>query len=110
MIKIDLEDIPVSGLPLYKLQQVFNIKGDFSSMTFSVITLLPGQRIPHTGTSCHEEDEYSIFIEGGGVYTESGDYKGICGQGEATLIPKGEAHWSENRSNEDCKLVCVMLK
>ena len=44
------------------------------------------------------------------VYTESGEFKGMCGAGEATLIPRGERHWCENRSDKPCRLVCVMLK
>lgn len=109
MEKIQLADVPVNGLPLYERQTVFSPKGDFSAFTFSLITLLPGQRVPTQGTGRHEEDEYSIFLEGE-VYTESGAYKGVCGQGEATLIPKGEVHWCENRTDKPCRLVCVMIK
>ena len=44
------------------------------------------------------------------VRYESGEFKGMCGAGEATLIPRGERHWCENRSDKPCRLVCVMLK
>lgn len=107
MEKIKLADVPVKGLPLFEIQKVYNVQGDFFSMSFSLITLLPGQRVPADGFSCHQEDEYSIFLEGT-VYTESGGFKGDCGVGEATLIPKGETHWCENRTDKPCRLVCVM--
>ena len=103
-----LAQVPVNGLPLFEIQKVYNVQGDFSAMSFSLITLLPGQRVPAEGFSCHTQDEYSIFLEGC-VYTESGDYKGDCGQGEATLIPRGEHHWCENRTDKPCKLVCTMI-
>jgi len=75
----------------------------------SYITLLPGQRVPVSGTGVHEEDEYSFFVEGE-VYTESGTFQGICRTGEGTLIPRGERHWCENRTDRPCRLLCVMIK
>lgn len=104
-----LSEVPVTGLPLYEMQKVYDVSGPFTDMSFSLITLLPGQRVPTEGTGCHDADEYSIFLEGE-VYTESGDYTGVCGAGQATLIPKGEAHWSENRTDKPCRLVCVMIR
>ena len=109
MEKINLKDIPVKGLPLYEMQTLFQAKGTFTQADISYITLLPGQRVPETGDGCHEEDEYSFFLEGE-VYTVSGDYTGVCGAGEGTLIPRGERHWCENRTDKPCRLVCVMLK
>lgn len=109
MKKITLSEVPVTGLPLYEMQKIFQEKGTYTDMTISLVTLLPGQRVPTEGTGKHEEDEYSVFIEGE-VYTESGDFGGLCKQGEATLIPRGEAHWCENRTDKACQLVCVLLK
>lgn len=109
MEKIALKDVAITGLPLYEMQQLFHLKGSYEDIKISYITLLPGQRVPETGTGVHEEDEYSFFTEGE-VYTESGDFRGICGQGEATLIPKGERHWCENRTDKPCRLVCVLAK
>lgn len=108
MKMIHLKDIPHDGLPLFDRQMVFNSTGEFSKMSFSLITLLPGQRVPEEGYGFHTEDEYSIFIEGE-VYTESGDFTGNIKSGEATLIPKGERHWCENKTNKPCILACVMI-
>lgn len=109
MKKTILKEVPVRGLPLYEMQELFSIKGSFEAVKLSVISLLPGQRVPEKGWGSHEEDEYSFFTEGQ-VYTESGDFKGLCGQGEATLIPRGEKHWCENRSDKVCRLVCMLVK
>jgi mannose-6-phosphate isomerase-like protein (cupin superfamily) len=109
MEKIKLDQIPVGGLPLYEMQRLFGASGTFTDMSFSYITLLPGKRVPDSGVGFHAEDEYSFFLEGE-VYTESGAYKGMCSAGEGTLIPRGETHWCENRSDKPCRLVCVLLK
>ena len=109
MKKIFSHDIPAKTLSHFELPWYFTASGSFTDMSFSLITLLPGQRVPETGDGCHEEDEYSFFLEGE-VYTVSGDYTGVCGAGEGTLIPRGERHWCENRTDKPCRLVCVMLK
>lgn len=109
MKKKTIADLPINGLPLYEMQKIFSDEGTFTDMTMSIVTLLPGQRVPTQGTGVHAEDEYSVFIEGE-VYTESGDFAGLCKMGEATLIPRGEAHWCENRTDKPCRLVCVLLK
>ncbi|HZK24954.1 MAG TPA: cupin domain-containing protein [Oscillospiraceae bacterium] len=109
MKKVTLDSVPITGLPLYEMQQLFQINEPCSEIKISYITLLPGQRVPESGTGVHEEDEYSYFIEGE-VYTESGDYQGVCGKGDATLIPQGEAHWSENLTDKPCRIVCVLVK
>ncbi len=109
MEKISLDQIPVTGLPLYEMRQLFRASGNFSDVKISYITLLPGNRVPVSGTGVHQEDEYSFFLEGE-VYTESGGFQGICRKGDATLIPRGEAHWCENRTDKPCRLVCVLTK
>lgn len=109
MNKIKIGETPITGLPLYEMQKIFGATGNFTDMRMSLVTLLPGQRVPTEGTGKHEEDEYSYFMEGE-VYTESGDFADLCKAGEATLIPRGEAHWCENRTEKPCKLVCVLLK
>lgn len=105
----NIEDIEEKGLPLYKMKNLFNLSGDYSDISFSLITLLPGQRVPEKGTGSHLEDEYSYFLKGE-VYTESGEDKITIGEGMCTLIPKGEEHWCINNTNEDCVLVCMMVK
>jgi mannose-6-phosphate isomerase-like protein (cupin superfamily) len=109
MEKIQLNELPVGGLPLYEMQRLFGASGHFRSMSMSYITLLPGHRVPDFGTGVHTADEYSFFLEGE-VYTESGDYQGICRAGEGTLIPRGERHWCENRTDRPCRLLCVMIE
>ena len=44
------------------------------------------------------------------VYTVSGDDVGTVGAGMATLIPRGEHHWCENRTDKPCTLVCMMVE
>jgi len=109
MKKIDLSGIPKTGLPLYEMQTLATIAGPTGGVAMSYITLLPGRRVPTEGFSCHDADEYSFFISGS-VYTEAGDFKGDCRAGDGTLIPMGEKHWCENRTDEPCTIVCALIK
>lgn len=109
MNTIDVKNIKAVGLPLYEMKEMFNADGNFNNIKISLISINPGERIPKEGYGFHDGDEYSYFLSGE-VYTESGNDKGIIGEGKATLIPKGEHHWCENRTDKPCTLVCVMVK
>jgi len=104
---IDINEIAPTGAPLYDMRGVFETKT--SGVKLSVIEIAPHSRVPASGWGKHETDEYSIFISGE-VYTESGEYKGVVGAGKATLIPRGEEHWCENRSDKPCRIVCMMAE
>ncbi len=106
---IDVTGIVPTGLPLYEKRDIFHLEGAFSQADISLIHILPGQRVPETGTSTHTLDEYSYFISGE-LYTESGEFTGMVSTGQATLIPKGEAHWCENRTDQPCVIACIMVK
>lgn len=108
LIDVDKE-IEAVGLPLYDMRKMFKMDGTYTHMDFSLITIQPGARVPQQGDGCHDADEYSYFLAGE-VYTESGEDKGVVGKGAATLIPKGERHWCENRTDKPCTLVCMMVK
>lgn len=105
---VDVSKASVTGLPLYEMRELFQIK-NFNSAKISLVTILPGARVPAEGTGSHTGDEYSYFVEGE-VYTESGSQKATIGKGLATLIPMGEEHWCENRTKKPCTLICVMVE
>ena len=109
MTEIKGGDLRPTGLPLYQLRQMFHATGDFEDVTFSLITIEPGSRVPAEGAGCHDADEYSYFLDGE-VYSVSGEDIGMVGKGSATLIPRGEYHWCENRSDRPCTLICMMVK
>lgn len=109
MIIVNASEAASKGMPLYDMKELFSIDGAFQGAKISVITISPGSRVPEQGTGCHTGDEYSFFLSGE-VYTESGDRKGTIGKGMATLIPRGEQHWCENRTDKPCTLVCVMVE
>lgn len=110
MTLIEVEkEIKSTGMPLYDLRKIFKMTGDYTDVDFSLITIQPGARVPAAGDGFHEADEYSYFLEGE-VYTVSGEDVGVVGKGQATLIPRGERHWCENRTDKPCTLVCMMVK
>lgn len=109
MTLIEVNELAPVGAPLYDLRKIFNLNGSYEHVDFSLITIQPGSRVPKTGDGFHDADEYSYFLEGE-VYTVSGEDIGTVGKGQATLIPKGEHHWCENRTDKPCTLVCMMVK
>lgn len=108
MTLIDVSALSPAGAPLYELRKIFQIDAPASSIDFELISILPGSRVPVEGDGCHDGDEYSYFLDGE-VYTESGADKGTVGKGMATLIPRGERHWCENRTDKPCTLLCMMV-
>lgn len=109
MTLLEVDQLESVGMPLYDMRKIFKMSGDFEMVDFSLITIQPGARVPENGDGFHEADEYSYFLEGE-VYSVSGDFVGDVGKGQATLIPRGEHHWCENRTDKPCILVCMMVK
>lgn len=106
---IHVNDVDPVGMPMYEMQKIFNKKDEFTDVSMSVVTLLPGERVPREGTGSHEEDEYSFFISGE-VDTYCDGKHIVVKKGDATLIPAGQEHWAINNTNEPCVLVCFMVK
>ena len=109
MTLLDVSKLDAVGAPLYDMRKIFQIDAPASKISFSLITIQPGSRVPEVGDGFHSGDEYSYFLEGE-VYTVSGDDVGTVGAGMATLIPRGEHHWCENRTDKPCTLVCMMVE
>lgn len=105
----NVKNIVGAGLPKIDNRLLFKADGNYSNMTFSYIEILPGYRIPETGFSKHDADEYSYFISGS-VKTYSGGKETIEHEGDTTLIPKGEEHWCINEGDEPCIIICAMIK
>ena len=109
MTLLDVSKLDAVGAPLYDMRKIFQSDAPASKISFSLITIHPGSRVPEVGDGFHSGDEYSYFLEGE-VYTVSGDDVGTVGAGMATLIPRGEHHWCENRTDKPCTLVCMMVE
>ena len=82
-----------------------DVNGDFS---FGTVTISPGERVPKEGLSKHDEDEYSLIIEGE-IEGESGGKPFTVSQSNATLIPAGEEHWAINSGEKPCKIVWALV-
>lgn len=109
MEKFNIDEVQPIGMPMYEMKRLFEEKGSFSEFSMSVISLMPGERVPAEGVSRHEEDEYSYFLSGE-VNTYSDGKYSVEKAGEATFIPAGEEHWCINKESEPCVIVCVMVK
>lgn len=91
------------------LKTLFEQRSEALDFTFGTVTIQPGERVPKEGLSVHEENEYSLIINGS-IEGESGGEKYQSTKGEATFIPAKEKHWAINNSNEPCEIVWVLVK
>lgn len=92
-----------------ELKTLFKESTDTFDFKFGTVVIEPGESVPDTGFSCHEEDEYSMIIEGT-IEGESGGKSFKISEGDATLIPMYEKHWAKNTGNKPCRIVWTLVK
>ena len=63
MTLLDVSKLDAVGAPLYDMRKIFQIDAPASKISFSLITIHPGSRVPEVGDGFHSGDEYSY---GGG--------------------------------------------
>lgn len=76
---------------------------------FGQVVIPPGGRVPVEGFGAHDEDEYSIILQGT-MKTKSGGEMYRVSAGEATFIPRGEEHYAYNDGVEDCIIIYALVK
>ncbi|MYL56482.1 cupin domain-containing protein [Virgibacillus halodenitrificans] len=91
------------------LLTLFEENSDKMDVRFGTVTIPPGERVPNQGLSKHEENEYSLIIQGK-IEGESGGKPFSVSESNATLIPAGEEHWAINSGDQPCKIVWVLVK
>ena len=64
MTLLDVSKLDAVGAPLYDMRKIFQIDAPASKISFSLITIHPGSRVPEVGDGFHSGDEYSYFLEG----------------------------------------------
>jgi hypothetical protein len=77
MEKISLDQIPVTGLPLYEMQQLFRAAGNYSEVKISYITS-PRNRVPVWDGCIHETNNRSFWSR---VYTETAVFREFAARG-----------------------------
>lgn len=96
---------PNAAVPL---KTVFSHEAMSKSMKMGTVVIPPGKRVPLTGVSNHQENEYSIVIKGS-IVTETIGKTFKVTSGEATFIPAGQEHIAYNDGDEDCEIVWVLV-
>jgi len=82
-----------------------NPGGDGVTMGFAVFP--PGVQAP---PAAHDKDEYAYILSGKIKVRLAGGEVVEAAAGCATFIPAGEEHASFNDSNEDCRLVWLLVE
>lgn len=102
-------DIKKEGFKEKELTTLFKKSTENFEFKFGTVIIEPGESVPDTGFSCHEENEYSIIIEGS-IEGESGGKPFKVIEGDSTFIPIGEKHWAKNTGSLPCKIVWTLVK
>lgn len=102
-------DIKESCFKEKELTTLYKESTDTFDFKFGTVIIEPCESVPETEFSCHEENEYSMIIEGS-IEGESGGKPFEAGEGDATLIPVGEKHWAKNTGSKPCKIVWTLMK
>lgn len=105
---LNIEDLAQEGNESYSMYTIFKEKQQNSTVKVGHVTIYPGETVPLTGVSKHEENEYSVIVKGT-LLTEINGKQYRVSAGQATYIPKGEEHIAVNDGNENCELVFVMV-
>lgn len=105
---LNIRELSQEGTKSYSMHIIFKEQYQESELKVGYVTIYPGETVPLTGVSKHEENEYSVIVKGS-LVTEIDGKKYRVSAGQATFIPKGEEHIAVNDGEEDCELVFVMV-
>ena len=69
----------------------------------------PDSRVPKSGTTFHDGDEFSYIISGSlSCWSKDGIQK--LQAGDCVYFPSGDEHYSFNDNTEPCKLIYMLVK
>jgi mannose-6-phosphate isomerase-like protein (cupin superfamily) len=105
---INISELAQEGNQSYSMHTIFKEQQTNSAVKVGAVTIYPGEKVPLTGVSNHEENEYSVIVKGS-LLTEIKGKQYRVSAGQATFIPKGEEHIAVNDGDENCELVFVLV-
>jgi quercetin dioxygenase-like cupin family protein len=106
VLKID--SLQVDANAAVPLKTVFSQESLTGNLRMGTVVIPPGKRVPLSGVSNHQENEYSIIVKGS-IVTETKGKTYRVSSGEATFIPAGQEHIAYNDGTEECELVWVLV-
>lgn len=105
---INLNELSADSDTAVQLKTVFSQEALSGNLRMGTVVVPPGERVPVTGSSKHDENEYSIIVKGS-IVTETLGKTYQASSGEATFIPAGQEHIAYNDGNEDCEIIWVLV-
>ncbi|MDQ0338747.1 quercetin dioxygenase-like cupin family protein [Caldalkalibacillus uzonensis] len=107
---ISVKDVPPDQTSPVTMKKLFTEEDTAGGrITFGVVTIPPGERVPVEGLSIHDQDEYALVLKGS-IRTMSAGKEVRVARGQATFIPAGEAHWAYNDGDEECEIVWALVR
>ncbi|WP_257350716.1 cupin domain-containing protein [Pseudalkalibacillus decolorationis] len=105
---LSIKEVTAEQNKAFSLRTLFKEEKGDSNVKVGTVTINPGERVPLTGVSNHEENEYSVIVKGT-LLTEIDGNQCRVSSGQATFIPAGEEHIAFNDGSEECELVFVLV-
>jgi quercetin dioxygenase-like cupin family protein len=105
---LTINEVSADQNKAFSLRTIFEEEKRKTNVKVGTVTVYPGERVPITGVSNHEENEYSVIVKGT-LLTEINGEQCRVSAGQATFIPAGEKHIAYNDSLEPCELVFVLV-
>lgn len=105
---LNIKELEQEGNQSYSMHTIFKEQQQEAAVKVGHVTIYPGETVPLTGVSKHEENEYSVIVKGS-LVTEIDGKQYRVSAGQATFIPKGEEHIAVNDGDDECELVFVMV-
>ncbi len=109
MIIVDKEKALIEDFETYIMTTGINYQKDDIEVVIGTAEFKPNSRVPEEGYGKHDFDEYSYIISGE-LKAKIGDNYVSLREGEFSYIPEGQIHYSENKSEKNCKLIWVKVK
>ncbi|WP_408010070.1 cupin domain-containing protein [Pseudalkalibacillus sp. A8] len=105
---VNINEIVAQENRAFSLRTLFEEENQNTTVKIGTVTIHPGERVPLTCVSNHEENEYSVIVKGT-ILTEIDDKQIRVSAGQATFIPAGKEHIAFNDGKEACELVFVLV-
>ncbi len=109
MIIVDKEKTLIEDFKTHIMTTGLNYEQDDIEVAIGTAEFKPYSRVPEEGYGTHDFDEYS-YVFSGEIKARIGDADVIISEGSFSFIPKGMKHFSENKSENICKLIWVKVK
>lgn len=90
-----------------KANELLNLDG---KVRVGILTLPPGERLPSTGQSVHEEYEEMAYVVSGKLLFVADGREYVIEEGSFMYNPRGTPHYTKNLSDSETRVLWVLVR